>query len=367
MKINYVVTKKISVDCFLKPAISEFARRGWDVHLICRDAQEVVFEDGTRIKKTNFDFPVRWFDLLNPLIFLKTIFKLRQLLISSGGLVYCHTPVASHFSRLAATLGGVGKVIYHVHGFRFQKGRSDCKNTIFFLLENLLSYSTRMYICMNREDYVASTDHFSRRCELIKGVGVDIERLDHARSSSSRLGTGVIIIGVVGTYSWEKGYEDVFELARRLTHEKVEIRCFGAGDPGDFIRRAALEKLTNLHFLGFSENILAEMVSFDLFFHPSRREGLPVAVMEAMGLGLPVLATSVRGNVDLIEHGITGLLYEVGCNDHMLNGAQNLIADHRFRSDIGASAREVVLEHYCQEKLARQTVERIILATTEGI
>ena len=59
MKINYIVTKKISVDCFLKPAISEFVRRGWDVHLICRDAQKVVFNDGTKIKKTNFDFPVR--------------------------------------------------------------------------------------------------------------------------------------------------------------------------------------------------------------------------------------------------------------------------------------------------------------------
>ncbi|MBQ1439642.1 MAG: glycosyltransferase, partial [Solobacterium sp.] len=68
-----------------------------------------------------------------------------------------------------------------------------------------------------------------------------------------------------------------------------------------------------IHLLGFRKDARRLMYGMDVFLFPSYQEGLPVAVMEAMAAGMPIIATDIRGNHDLIHHEQNGLLYP--CDD----------------------------------------------------
>jgi glycosyltransferase involved in cell wall biosynthesis len=91
------------------------------------------------------------------------------------------------------------------------------------------------------------------------------------------------------------------------------------------------------------------MQSADLFVFASKREGLPVAVMEAMASGLPIVATKVRGNRDLVVEGETGFLVEVGDATTLARRVAQLLANEELRRSFGRRARERIqaykLEH----------------------
>jgi glycosyltransferase involved in cell wall biosynthesis len=135
----------------------------------------------------------------------------------------------------------------------------------------------------------------------------------HARETLG-IRNGAIVIGSVGRLEPQKGYDLLIQAYRYLEPDKPYLLIIGNGSQeGDLREQIARDGLTEKVFLlGYRRDVLDIYPAIDLYVQPSRFEGMPNALMEAMAAGLPVIATAVDGNCELIEDGCSGWLAPAG-------------------------------------------------------
>lgn len=234
-------------------------------------------------------------------------------------LMHCQSPIGSVVAR-AATLkarkNGT-RVIYTAHGFHFYKGAPKKNWIIFYPIEKVFSYVTDVLITINKEDYrFAKRNMNARRTVYIPGVGVDIEKFRNVSCNrvSKRKELGLtendFLILSVGELNQNKNHEVIIKAIALLKNPKIHYYIAGIGNKEEYLKELANELDVHLHLLGYREDIPELLMSADLFAFPSFREGLSVALMEAMAAGLPCVASDIRGNVDLIENNKGGFLFD---------------------------------------------------------
>lgn len=230
--------------------------------------------------------------------------------------LHCHTPVAGVIARFAA-LGTKTKVIYTAHGFHFYKG-APLKNWIlYYPIEKICSYMTDILITINKEDYAfAQRKMRAKKVEYIPGIGIDNKKFGRdsinmiqRKEFREKLGCkpNDIMLLSVGELSERKNHMIVIKaLAKLKSSGIVKFKYYIVGQG---ILKDAQEKLIkslnltdSVKLLGFRSDIKELLSAADLFVFPSLQEGLPVALMEAMASGLPVLCSRIRGNTDLIKN-----------------------------------------------------------------
>jgi glycosyltransferase involved in cell wall biosynthesis len=130
-----------------------------------------------------------------------------------------------------------------------------------------------------------------------------------------------------------------------------------------------LEELKSLaHELGISERVeflgwqsREDLVKWyhrsNIFLFPSRHEGMPNAVLEAMASGLPVVASRIAGNEELVLDGVTGLLVKPEDTDSLREGLRSLLGEEKTREHMGQASRKRVEAEYSWENVARQYSE----------
>ena len=91
-----------------------------------------------------------------------------------------------------------------------------------------------------------------------------------------------------------------------LKRHKIRIECYGYGDHYKFNSIKIKKKLNNISFKKFDINLKNKIKNFDILLHLSKREGLPVAIMQSLSFGLPILCYNVRGNNDLVKDNFNG-------------------------------------------------------------
>ncbi len=129
---------------------------------------------------------------------------------------------------------------------------------------------------------------------------------------------GVILLSV-GELNGNKNHAAVIEALAQIKDDKLHYCIAGAGGLEDTLREMAKDKGVNLHLLGYYDNVPELMSIADVFVHLSFREGLPVALMEAMAAGLPVIASNIRGVQDLIDDGKGGYLVKLSVMSEIVN------------------------------------------------
>ena len=121
---------------------------------------------------------------------------------------------------------------------------------------------------------------------------------------------------------------------RQQGHD-LELRLAGNGPSRDRLEALANELglAAHVHFLGFlnEDAVIAELQLCDLFVLPSFVEGLPVSAMEAMAIGVPVIATNIAGTSELVEHGKTGLLIRPSDAQALADAVISMMRDYPFR------------------------------------
>ncbi len=176
----------------------------------------------------------------------------------------------------------------------------------------------------------------------------------------SRLGIGgnsVPVIGIVARLDPVKHHETLLRAARVLNDKGRVFRVVIVGD-GD--RRQALEALTGelglgsmVHFAGQLPNRPNPNTLFDVSVLCSTAEGFPNSVIEAMAAGRPVVATSVGGIPDAVEHERTGLLVPPRDVEALANALDRLLGDEQYRHTLGAAGRELARERYGERAVLR--------------
>lgn len=234
-------------------------------------------------------------------------------------IVHCHTPVGGVLGRLAARKARKNgtRVLYTAHGFHFFHGASVLNWLLFYPIESICANFADAILTINQEDCSIAKKRFkSTRVYYLPGIGVDVakygQKNGHGADAFSAFGIGKDTKRIlsVGELNDNKNHKTII---KALTYPQLEnVHYFIAGDGH---RRLLLEEYATslqvgdrVHFLGFRDDVASLLHASDVFVFPSFREGLPVSVLEAMAAGVPVVASKIRGNEDLIEDGINGFL-----------------------------------------------------------
>lgn len=298
---------------------------GYEVHIACN------FHSGNTISKDMIKAcAAEWRKkgiILHEIDFIRTPFSLKNIKVykqtkslikkEKFSLIHCHSPLVAAFVRIAARKERKrgARVIYTAHGFHFYKGCPKINWLVYYSIEKMLAPYTDVIITINEEDYVRAKRHLKAKAVYhINGIGIDVRRIASAEKSGIREKLGIdgedIILLSVGELNENKNHSVIIKALAQCTNKKLHYIIAGIGNMKNELLTLAQELgiADRIHILGFSSNVYNILMDCDVFVFPSKREGLPVALMEAMAAGLPVIASKVRGNIDLIDDGLGGIL-----------------------------------------------------------
>ncbi len=249
---------------------------------------------------------------------LRSYRQLRQLAAEQDfALVHCNSPICAAMTRLAfrkkRKTNGT-RVIYTAHGFHFFRGAPVKNWLLYFPVEWVCAHWTDILNTVNREDYrFAKRWLRAGRVVHLPGVGIDLEKFNSDCADREKIRESVR--RSLGIGKDEKMLLSVGELNRNKNHENVIRALNELHNPvyryyicGQGILEQELKGLTqkmNLEdqviFLGYREDIADIYQAADLFIFPSLREGMPMALMEAMAVKTPVICSDIRGNRELVR------------------------------------------------------------------
>lgn len=318
-----VVKKHIMV--FHIPYLEWFKKNGYEVHVAARN-------DYTDLEECQIPFCDKFIDLPFERSPLKkdnfNVYKELKQIIDENDyeIIHCHTPIGGAVARLAARKSREKgtKVIYTAHGFHFFKGAPYLNWLVYYPVEKWLARYTDTLITINKEDYEIAKKFRSKQTKYIPGVGVDTEKFkkEDINKVQIRESIGVkeddFLIISVGELNKNKNHQVIIRAIEKLKNSKIKYVVCGEGPLENELRELVNELgLTNqVEFLGFRNDVSNLMKVSDLFAFPSIREGLSLALMEAMASGLPSICSDIRGNTDLIDEEKGG--YLINSNDIVL-------------------------------------------------
>ena len=258
-------------------------------------------------------------------------------------IVHCHSPVGGVVARLAcrkARKNGT-KVLYTAHGFHFFKGASKTAWLVYYPIEKMCSYFTDVLITINQEDHQRAAELHAKQNVYIPGVGVNTQEFRKIEINTAKkraqlgIAEGDFLFISVGELSHRKNHETAIRALAKIEDSTCKYLIAGTG-PLDSQLKQLVDKLglkERVIFAGYRSDIKELLHASNAFVFPSIQEGLPVALMEAMAVGLPVVCSRIRGNVDLVENGQGGYLYAPMDVDGFAEGMKKLV--HNELSSMG--------------------------------
>jgi len=184
------------------------------------------------------------------------------------------------------------------------------------------------------------------------------------------IGSKDMLIGTVTRLSPEKGFDHLISAIRDVVdvYHGVKVLIVGKGDERyRFYLQAKVDELKlspHIILAGFNEDIPQILRCIDIFCLPSLYEGFSRSILEAMACGVPVVATRVGGNVEIIQDGVNGLLVPPGSPEKLASAIRKLLKDRETARKMGLEGRRLVEENYSIEKNVRK-IEKLYLQTLE--
>ena len=156
-------------------------------------------------------------------------------------------------------------------------------------------------------------------------------------------------VGVVASLIPRKGHRFLLEALRNMS-EPIHALFAGEGELDEELRGHVREMglSERVHFLGFRRDVPEIVCAMDAFVLPSLKEGLSIAVMEAMALEKPVVCSAIAGLPEVVRDGQTGFLVPPGDSVALQNALEKLFADEDLRQQLGHNARHYLEEHFEQ-------------------
>lgn len=308
-KVLFTATVILHIKSFHLPYIKWLKEQGYEVHVA---AKNDFINEPCIIPNCDNYYDVKFARFPFSKTNMKAYKQLKKLIQENNyDIIHCHTPVAGVLTRLAARKNKNITVIYTAHGFHFFKGAPLLNWLIYYPVERFCARYTDKLITINKEDYERAK-RFSLRKNgkvyYVPGVGIDLDKIENIKvdikKKKAELGIqeNTPVLLSVGELNKNKNHETVLQVLSKLKDKNFIYLICGRGVLKEYLER----KIQELHLenkaklLGYRSDVIEILKISDLFIFPSKREGLPVSVIEAMVCKLPVIASNVRGNRDLI-------------------------------------------------------------------
>ena len=276
----------------------------------------------------------------------------------SFDVAHTHTSKAGVLGRMAARRAGVPRIVHTYHGFPFHEFQSRGRRGAYIAVERRLGRITDVALCVGVGVAVEAVRRELVAPERIRTIGVAVDgtegpdlpaRSPQARDRARRaLGVPAeaTVVGAVGRLAYQKAPEDFLAMLQRLGRANVVGVWVGGGELAGQIGRLARAQSVRLVLAGERRDVPEILPAFDVFALPSRYEGLPTAVVEAMMCGIPVVATAVNATSDVVVPGETGLLVPPQRPDLMAEAVRYLIDRPAVAACMAVTARARLGERF---------------------
>jgi glycosyltransferase involved in cell wall biosynthesis len=263
--------------------------------------------------------------------------------------VHTHTAKAGTVGRLAARRAGAGRIVHTYHGFPFHQFQSPARRAAYVAVERRLGRITDLALAVGGGVAVEAVRRGLVPPDRIRTIGVAVtERPPLAADPVARrrarralgLAADATVVGAVGRLAYQKAPEDFLAALRALRRPGVAGVWVGGGELAQRVARlAAAQPEAPVLLTGERDDVPALLPAFDVFALPSRYEGLPTVVVEAMLCGVPVVATAVNAVGDLVVPGETGLLVPPGRPELLAGAVRTLLDSPATAARMAATAR----------------------------
>ncbi len=348
MKVLFTASTFSHIINFHIPYIRWYHEHGVQVHVACGgEAASIPFSDAV----FRLPFEKRMY---SPANFRAARMLRGRLAQEKYDLIITHTSLAAFFTRLAeAGLRDRPKTANMVHGYLFDSETPVLKRSVLLSAERWMAPQTDLLLTMNRCDYeLAKRFRLGGEICCVPGVGVDYSRLDTPPDARQKLrdkleiSDDAFVIIYAAEFSKRKSQE-VLIRAMELLPERAVLVLPGSGELLNDCR--ALASRLNLGrrvlFPGYIQDISPWYAAADAGASASRSEGLPFNILECMYIGLPVVASAVKGHTDLLRESETGLMYPYGDAERCAGALRRLMDSAKLGKSLGRSAHESAMTY----------------------
>jgi len=296
-------------------------------------------------------------------------------------ILHTHGGVAGVFGRRAARNAGTPVVVHTIHGIHYLHYRNPVLRRIFIGLERSMSRTTSAVICVSEAD-LAQARKFrlapADRLRLVRNGVASVDSasdLDRGRKIGGlwlRLKLRAPVIGTVARLHRQKGIEYfIAAVPEILRRNSGALFVVVGGGPLEKRIRAKIERLgltDQVILAGERPDALDLLSAFDIFVLPSLWEGLPLVLIEAAGLGRPIIATDIDGSREIIRDGETGLLVPPADPAALAGAVRRLLDDAALARRLAEKARNEIPPAFDLKRMVAET-ERLYLdlAAAKGL
>ena len=374
-RLVHVTTTDMSLALLLQPQLEAFSRAGYEVIGMSAPGPFVPeLETSGIVHEPVAHFTRRMAPHHDALALAELTRAFRRL---RPDIVHTHNPKPGVVGRLAARAARVPAVVNTVHGLYALPDDRRSKRWVVYGLERLAATCSDAELVQNPEDLpvLAGLGIRAPKARLL-GNGIDLCRFDAARGRSLRadvraelgIDERTVVVGAVGRLVAEKGYRELFTAARALRDTTPPVLLMVVGPPDldkhDAISQTELDHASaaGVRFLGERRDVERIYAAMDIFVIASWREGFSRSGMEAAAMGLPVIATDIRGCRQVVDHDRTGLLIPVRDAGAIAAAVRGLADDPDRRRAMGAAAIDKARDEFDQQR-----VIDITLATYDDV
>ena len=282
-------------------------------------------------------------------------------------IVHTHNSITGAVGRIAARLARVPVTIHTTHGFHFHEHMSRLERMPYVAAERILSRCCDVLLCQNREEMgeIGRLGIAPRGGVFHVGNGIDLSQFP-PRAALPQNPRPVLLC--VGRLEPVKNHGMLFRALERLRGPHAPVLWLVGEGPfraryQEEVRRMGLAD--SVQFLGYRYDIPELTAAADAVVLTSIKEGIPRALMQAMAVGVPVVATDVKGTREVVVHGETGFLVPLGDDATLAERLRALLESSALRRDMGARAVEHVRRHFDEEQVVQRLVDVYRTALSE--
>ncbi|WP_114750994.1 glycosyltransferase family 4 protein [Pleomorphovibrio marinus] len=372
-KIIRITTVPLSLKLLLRGQMKYMASAGWEVLMVSgegKEWEEVIKNENCRHHIVPF---TRKITPIRDLVCLWKLIKLFQ--AERPDIVHTHTPKAGLLGMLAARICGIGIRVHTLAGLPFLGVGGKHKKLLIFL-EKLTyrlskevwpnSYSLKDFLVTNE----LAPEEKIRVIAQGSSNGVDLEKFSRENLKENHLVAAMMrvapaehefVITFAGRLVRDKGIEELIEayIASKIV-EKSKLVLLGSYeqdlDPISLQTKKRIEDHPRIIHVEWTDHIAYYLAISDILVHPSHREGFPNVLLEAAAMSCPIVCSDIPGNLEVVKHKKTGLVYPVKNRDALKEAMEFAYIK---REEMNGYADRLHVE--VREKYDRKRVHQAIL------
>lgn len=309
-------------------------------------------------------------ELVREISLLKDITALKKLYNTMRNnrydIVHTHSSKAGILGRLAAKMAGIPVIIHTIHGWSFHDYLPSYQKQLYIFLEKIAAKFSDALVFVSEADLeIGLKNGIGKKSQyrLIRSAipRIHFNHLDKNKEiNRMKLGIpdNVLVIGNVGRLSDQKNPIEWIQIAQKISLEEDNVVFLLVGDgPLRFDVEEEINEfcLSEKFFLpGLTRDVLSYFSIIDIFLITSLWEGLPRTVLQAMAMGIPVVAYKSGGIPEIVSDGITGYLCKAGDIESMVNKSIFLLKNHLVREEMGRKGSRLIRNDFDLQVMIEQ-------------